>query len=428
MEPGIILGQPPPKMHTNGNNHVKDRISELPDCVLHHILSFLETKLTVQTSILSKRWAHLWASVPALDFTDESFIRNEEGWLDESDTHSFENFVDTVLLLRDASDLRSFDLRCYHYSDGGHLLRWIRYAAKYNPKVLQIEFSPHGGNWCLPLGILPCQSLEELTMNLRYRVNLGPPCKIMGRLRRLHIQRADDDVDGFMENLISSCPVLEDLDVRSCQLDALCISSSTLKRLSIKDCCIFGGDENRISIPSLVCLTYTNNISGCTALENLSSLLNATVDTTGGDLIELCRGLANAETLKISFPEDYQVKLPEDLSQFPVFGNLRSLALGGLFTSDMIQVVALFLQHSSNLKTFTLTLNNRKVPSPLSMQRLKVIQKSGNFSFICPHIQLIEIQCYQMEEKLHELIKYFLMNAIGVPKLVINRTGPIVAV
>lgn len=411
MESGI-LDQPPTKEHTNGNNI--DRISELPDSVLHHILSFLTTKYTVQTSLLSKRWRHLWASVPALDLTDESFDRVGDGSREDFDTHNFENFVDTVLLLRDASDLRSFSLRCYNYFDEGHVHRWIRHATKYNPKVLQIEF-PEGVICRLPLGILPCRSLEELSMTLDYNVELGPP-KIMGCLRRLHIQWAFGE-NGLMENLNSSCPVLEDLDLHNCELDALCISSNTLKRLSIKDCKI-GGNENLISTPGLVCLTFTNN-SACTTLENLSSLLNATVHTTGDHAIKLIRGLANVETLNFSCSEDYQCELPEELSLFPMFDNLRSLTLGGQCTSDEIQVVACFLQHSPNLTTFTL--NNREVSSPLSLSRWKVSQKSGKLTFSCPRLELIEIQCSKRDKKLQELIKYLLSNATGVPRIVINR-------
>ncbi|PNX93525.1 F-box/LRR-repeat protein [Trifolium pratense] len=45
----------------------EDRISSLPDPILHHILSFLPTKLAATTSILSKRWNPQWLSVPVLE-------------------------------------------------------------------------------------------------------------------------------------------------------------------------------------------------------------------------------------------------------------------------------------------------------------------------------------------------------------------------
>ncbi|MCI22522.1 F-box family protein, partial [Trifolium medium] len=44
----------------------KDMFDDLPDCILLHILSFLDTKPAVQTCILSTRWKDLWKRVPTL--------------------------------------------------------------------------------------------------------------------------------------------------------------------------------------------------------------------------------------------------------------------------------------------------------------------------------------------------------------------------
>ena len=45
-----------------------DRISELPDHLQQHIPSYLSINEVVQSSILSKRWKHVWTAVPVLGF------------------------------------------------------------------------------------------------------------------------------------------------------------------------------------------------------------------------------------------------------------------------------------------------------------------------------------------------------------------------
>ncbi|CAN0841153.1 Putative F-box/FBD/LRR-repeat protein At1g78760 [Linum grandiflorum] len=77
-----------------------DRLSNLPDSVLHHILSFLETKYAVQTAVLSRRWRCAWKYVPALNFHSESLI----------DYTSFKIFVDKVLSLRYPLSLQKITL------------------------------------------------------------------------------------------------------------------------------------------------------------------------------------------------------------------------------------------------------------------------------------------------------------------------------
>ncbi|KAF8700186.1 hypothetical protein HU200_034563 [Digitaria exilis] len=50
-----------------------DRLSALPDCLLHVIMSSLKARQVVQTCVLSKRWRHLWGSVPCLDVDIDEF-------------------------------------------------------------------------------------------------------------------------------------------------------------------------------------------------------------------------------------------------------------------------------------------------------------------------------------------------------------------
>ncbi|WCJ17761.1 F-box family protein [Euphorbia peplus] len=51
-----------------------DRISDLPDCLIQHILSFLpSTKEAIRTGILSKRWKNQWSRVPVLIFYSTAF-------------------------------------------------------------------------------------------------------------------------------------------------------------------------------------------------------------------------------------------------------------------------------------------------------------------------------------------------------------------
>ncbi|CAI0413398.1 unnamed protein product [Linum tenue] len=58
-----------------GDTAAIDRLSSLPDPILCHVLSFLDTKSVVQTSVLSQRWRSTWKHISVLNFTRDSFKR-----------------------------------------------------------------------------------------------------------------------------------------------------------------------------------------------------------------------------------------------------------------------------------------------------------------------------------------------------------------
>ncbi|KAJ0771300.1 putative F-box-like domain superfamily protein [Helianthus annuus] len=68
----------------------QDRLSSLPDVLLIYIFSFIDTKLALQSQILSKRWVNLWTLLPVLNF-DYSLLQR------------FDHFIHKVLTYRNAS-------------------------------------------------------------------------------------------------------------------------------------------------------------------------------------------------------------------------------------------------------------------------------------------------------------------------------------
>ncbi|KAH0929367.1 hypothetical protein HID58_015094 [Brassica napus] len=79
-----------------------DRISDLPDEILHHIGSFLSAKEAAFATLLSKRWRTLFIIIPNLHFS---------GSLTRAAGGRFKDFADGVLALPVSSRVRTFSLK-----------------------------------------------------------------------------------------------------------------------------------------------------------------------------------------------------------------------------------------------------------------------------------------------------------------------------
>ncbi|CAI0439995.1 unnamed protein product [Linum tenue] len=93
-----------------------DRISHLSDDILHHILSLLDdTRTAVTTSLLSKRWRHLWKDVRALSLDQNSFSSRERYTTFVRSLLSFRSDHATIDKLSFTSS--RFDFHDHHGSD-----------------------------------------------------------------------------------------------------------------------------------------------------------------------------------------------------------------------------------------------------------------------------------------------------------------------
>ncbi|XP_074348922.1 uncharacterized protein LOC141687514 isoform X2 [Apium graveolens] len=125
------------KSCTNSNQDTKtgvDRISSLPDQLLHHILSFSDARLAVQTSVLSKRWKLTWTTLPFLNFASSS---------KHTDFTSDIKFIDKLLSRRNPdSDVLKLNLFFFHFAPEVRtplVDKFIDYAITHNVRNLNVD-------------------------------------------------------------------------------------------------------------------------------------------------------------------------------------------------------------------------------------------------------------------------------------------------
>ncbi|XP_047166398.1 putative F-box protein At1g58310 [Vigna umbellata] len=208
----------------------RDMISELPDTLLLHIMSFMNPKYAVQTCVLSKRWNHLCKRLINLTYSPIPDLLKKIG------VERFKKFASWVLSTRDHScSLHSLSLRrCW--TEPELLDKIIKYALFCNVQQLILDvysgFRPDFES--LPL-IFCSRSLTslELCMAWNYALIVLPESLHMPVLKNLHLQGVrftasdKDSAEPF-----SNCHSLNTLVLRYCCLNddakVLCISNSTL--------------------------------------------------------------------------------------------------------------------------------------------------------------------------------------------------------
>ncbi|XP_004954675.1 putative F-box/FBD/LRR-repeat protein At5g44950 [Setaria italica] len=272
----------------------RDRLSALPDDLLHRILRPLEARQAARhLSLLSRRWRRVWASSPFVTLKD-----------------------------KDSAGSESRGLRV-------------------------LELALRGANAIgLPDRVFTCATLEEISLSSRARDFIAPKSAVcLPRLKKLHLENVQIDPSA-VEKLNSGWPSLEDLNLYQCWLGSFKISSESLKTLSITACVY---DEIHVSAPNAGSLKIT--VSRRVYLSAMPSLVSAWVHCVGAAdhlapcAYDLIAALCNAQRLEL-FRFDV---LLQDIVHKPAteglsLSNLKSLYVGEWLVTDFYNALAFFIQ------------------------------------------------------------------------------------
>ncbi|KQJ89023.1 F-box/LRR-repeat protein At3g26922 isoform X2 [Brachypodium distachyon] len=370
-----------------------DRISALPEEALLHVLAFLPAHEAVQTSVLARRWRHLWRSVPRLCIVQQ----------DRFDTiEEMDKFVNHLLHLRDHSSALEecrFEVKSYFQEDCKHVDLWLRQALCCQVRSLLFD----------------SYSLYELSV-------LGDTPLISQRLRKLHLDSVR--LKGcFLD--FSCCPVLEDLKMVSCSLDSHRLSSKSLKWLSITHSDFEFSTHACIYAPSLLSLEIADLDEGlCPLLESMPSLVSAFIrvgrsceDYTimdDDDPSVVLDGLSDASNLELTVEAGktfapFRCTLIRDFRWCPTFSNLKTLLLKEWFLAANVNVLICFLKYSPILEKLTLQLckEGRSIPSV-----------PREYCSASKHLKIVQVKCNEIDEMVREVVK--VLSSCGVPSDHVN--------
>ncbi|KAL6839566.1 hypothetical protein ACP4OV_030505 [Aristida adscensionis] len=361
----------------------EDRLSSLPDALLHTIMSFLKARQAVQTCVLSRRWVDLWCTMPCLDIDQRELDDTAPACLslidrETDETGRFVDFVHGLLMFYGGASLDTFKFHISRDYYDGIIDRCLCRGIKYCPGVLEI-CSAYGHD------IHPTYELPHLGSG---------SC----RLERMHIAGIRLD-KSFTLHLRSGCPILEDLEIKRCHIAYPEFISCTLKNLTIEDCETYCGNMVTVTAPGLLSFRLfflAIELRGILVTE-MPALVKASIcfhpDPCGLSSPEgSCRllgSLINVSSLELSGSETLSI-LHHGWDSFPTFPNLRTLLFSGCDLSHSFQILAPNLER--------LTLQHCKVAYGSSKRKKgghpKTMSLKGQniLTFECPDLKWTEIK------------------------------------
>ncbi|KAI3516804.1 hypothetical protein L1887_15848 [Cichorium endivia] len=178
-----------------------DYISNLPESIIETILIKLPLRDAVRTSILSSKWRYKWATLTHLEFNDQCVSGTRD--------RPLAKFISRALLLHNGP-INRFVLSTSYLQITPDVDQWLLFLSRKDVKELALLHL--GGKWFrAPSFLFSCQKLIRLEL---LRWSFYPPLSFKGFPFLKHLIFLQVSISRVaLQNLISSCPLLESLEL-----------------------------------------------------------------------------------------------------------------------------------------------------------------------------------------------------------------------
>ncbi|XVE51071.1 hypothetical protein DITRI_Ditri02bG0009100 [Diplodiscus trichospermus] len=394
----------------------RDRLSDLHDTLVEHILSFIPSKNAAQTCVLSKRWKDLWISQPyffSLNDNDDyrrpcdlritGFQRELRSRLLLIRLTKFINMVDKILLHRGHNDKPNikklklswgYEMSPFDKFGDSEFDRWFRAAMKEGLEELEFNY---GGFFQQPLNnVVRCNTLVTLKLIVGSYLDYRFPESFdfpMLRSMLLH---------GFL------LPFKFTSQLMKCQrLENFLLDNTAIDLSSSQDGAANGYDIHQKILPNLHkaqfgCVNvFPGSDIACRFMKNLVTVLS------------------NAEVLNLPFSGiDYFCIEPTAPDRLPKFENLKHLKI--CIKADLIQGMNSLFVMAPNLENLHMGVFLPYKYGDHNELELELLRSSC--SLTC--LKVIEISHFNPEDSSQlQLVQLFLESAGFLEKMIIEMDG-----
>ncbi|XVF31500.1 hypothetical protein REPUB_Repub16aG0151200 [Reevesia pubescens] len=402
-----------------GDTDFRDSISTLSDDLLVSVLSLLPLKEAARTTVLSRRWNHLWRfSTGSFNFDATKVIWDldleENPMLDKNkERRRYIGWVNQVLDLHQASIIDEFRV-CFDLNKHSkkHIDKWIDFAFRKRVKKLELDFTfiefkddtddDDDMDYTFPHKYFSCNPITPESSGLKFLTSL-----CLNNVRVTY---------ELLKSFLSNCPLLERLHlIKSETLTKLKVSGSSLslKHLHISYCHKI--KRIKVSAPNLVsfeCFGQKTRLRLSYAPKLCNVIYGSTYDH------RITYGLARISSF---FPQLVSLKLflrnNLDLYDFPKFPELTCLRhlTYEVWTADGRNLLGLtsLIEASPFLQKFKLELE-------LDEGGYKKREVQNVEAYPNQNLKEVEVVGFVGNTSDTEFIIYLLKSAINLEKIVID--------